>query len=184
MDGARRPADGALAQAQLRPRLDGRAQAQAAQMPIGLALVVEACDRLLADIAALCEAHRALVQAPLLGDDGLVEVDPVARPAMLDADVSAASSASVAPHPACALSVSVSAASQMRSTPVLVRPPPTVEAIELGPRVGVLDGRQPQRPRCGPRRLRARDAGARRARRGKAIPARRCACAAPRRNRS
>ena len=37
------------------------------------------------DVAALGEAHGALVEAGLLGDHGLVEVDAVARAAMLDA---------------------------------------------------------------------------------------------------
>src|SRR5205085_1836082 len=45
-----------------------RRQAQPAQVAVRLALVVQAGDRLLADVAALGEAHRALVDPGLLGD--------------------------------------------------------------------------------------------------------------------
>jgi len=52
---------------------------------VGLAAVVQAGDGLLPDVAALGEAHRALVEAGLLRDDRVVEVDAVARAAALDA---------------------------------------------------------------------------------------------------
>jgi hypothetical protein len=52
---------------------------------IGLAAVVQAGDGLLPDVAALREAHGALVEAGLLRDDRVVEVDAVARAAALDA---------------------------------------------------------------------------------------------------
>ena len=61
--------DGALAEQQLLARGRRLGQAQPAQVAVGLALVVQARDRLLADVAALREAHRALVQPRLLGDD-------------------------------------------------------------------------------------------------------------------
>ena len=67
------------------PGCAGSLQAQAAQMAVGPAPVVETRDRLLADVAALREAHRALVQPRLLGDRALVDVHAVARPAVLDA---------------------------------------------------------------------------------------------------
>jgi hypothetical protein len=54
-------------------------------MPVRLAPVVETRDRFLAHVATLGERHRALVEAGLLGDHGVVEVDPVAGPASLDA---------------------------------------------------------------------------------------------------
>jgi len=52
---------------------------------VGLALVEQARDGLLPDVAALGEADRSLVEARLLGDDGVVQVDAVARAAALDA---------------------------------------------------------------------------------------------------
>jgi len=45
---------------------------------------VQAGDGLLADVAALGEAHGAVVEPGLLGDDRVVEVDAVARAAVLD----------------------------------------------------------------------------------------------------
>ena len=62
----------------------GAEQPQAAQLPVGLAAVVQPRHRLLTDVAALGERHRALVEPGLLRDDRVVEVDPVARPAALD----------------------------------------------------------------------------------------------------
>ena len=67
------------------PGRDRRREAQAAQMAVRLALVEEARDRLLADVAALREADGALVEPGLLRDHGLVEVDAVARPPGLHA---------------------------------------------------------------------------------------------------
>jgi len=46
---------------------------------------VQPRDRLLPDVAALGEAHGALVEAGLLRDDGVVEVDAVARAPAFDA---------------------------------------------------------------------------------------------------
>ena len=54
-------------------------------MAVGLAPVVEPRHCLLADVAALREAHRALVEAGLLGDRALVDVHPVAGSPVLDA---------------------------------------------------------------------------------------------------
>ena len=54
-------------------------------MAVWLAAVVQARDRLLTDVAALRERHRALVQIRLLRDHGLVEVEAEARAAVLDA---------------------------------------------------------------------------------------------------
>jgi hypothetical protein len=53
---------------------------------VRLALVEEAGDRFLADVAALREADGALVESRLLGDDGVVEVDAVAREGEVDAE--------------------------------------------------------------------------------------------------
>ena len=63
----------------------GRRQPQATEMTVGLAPVVEARDRLLAHVAALREAHGALVQPCLLRDRALVDVDPEARAPGFDA---------------------------------------------------------------------------------------------------
>jgi hypothetical protein len=52
---------------------------------VRLALVEEAGDRFLSDVAALREADGALVESRLLRDDGVVEVDAVARAPALDA---------------------------------------------------------------------------------------------------
>jgi hypothetical protein len=52
---------------------------------VGPAAPVQPRDRLLADVAALGEADGAIVEARLLGDDGVVEVGPIARAAALDA---------------------------------------------------------------------------------------------------
>src|SRR4051794_39724814 len=79
------PADGLLAELQLRAGRLGRAQPQAAQVAVRLAAVVQARDGLLADVAALAERHGALVEPGLLRDDRLVEVDAVARAPGLDA---------------------------------------------------------------------------------------------------
>ena len=78
-------ADLALAEPQ-RLAVGGRAaQPQPAQVAVRLAAEVQPRDGLLADVAALLERHRARVQAGLLRDHGVVEVDAVARPAGLDA---------------------------------------------------------------------------------------------------
>ena len=50
------------------PSATGRLEAQPAQVAVRLALVVEPGDRLLADVAALGEAHGAIVDPGLLGD--------------------------------------------------------------------------------------------------------------------
>ena len=78
-----RPDDGddlAVA-AQLGPGGQRRVRAQPEQPAVGLAPVEEPRDGLLADVAALLEVHGALVEPRLLGDDAVVEVDAVARPA-------------------------------------------------------------------------------------------------------
>ena len=67
-----------------RPR-PGAREPQAAQVAVRLALVVQAGDRLLADVAALGEAHGALVDPRLLGDRRGRHLAPEARPAGLDA---------------------------------------------------------------------------------------------------
>jgi len=64
------------------PRSVGHAQS--AQVPVRLAAIVQPRDRLLSDVAALRERHGALVEPGLLGDHGVVEVDAVARTAVLD----------------------------------------------------------------------------------------------------
>src|SRR5256885_2073194 len=79
------PADLALAEAQRCVRHGRPGQPQSAQAAVGLAPVVQARDRLLADVAPLGEAHRALVEPGLLGDDALVELVSVARAAGLHA---------------------------------------------------------------------------------------------------
>ena len=61
------------------PRSAGCGQAQAAQPSVGLALVVEPRDGLLAHVAALGEADGALVEAGLLRDRGAAHVEPEAR---------------------------------------------------------------------------------------------------------
>src|SRR3954454_15675509 len=73
-----------LAEAQLASGGRRLAQAQAEQAAVGLAAVVEARNGLLADVAALGERHGALVEARLLGDHAVIQVEPVARPAPLD----------------------------------------------------------------------------------------------------
>src|SRR5215207_9106070 len=70
-------ADDLLAEFELGPRLDRLAEPQAQQAPVRLAAVIEPGDGLLADVTTLREGHRALVEARLLGDDALVEVDAV-----------------------------------------------------------------------------------------------------------
>ena len=81
---AREAADLPLAEQQRRARLGESSEPQAAQVAVGPALVVEARDRLLADVAALGEAHRPLVEPRLLRDHRLVEVDAIAWPPALD----------------------------------------------------------------------------------------------------
>ena len=68
------------------PAATGSDSLQAAQMAVGLAAVEEPRHRLLADVAALREAHGAGVEPGLLGDRRVVDVDAVARPAALDAE--------------------------------------------------------------------------------------------------
>ena len=76
------PPDLALAErAAASPARRPAREAQPAQVAVRLALVVQARDGLLADVAALREAHRALVEAGLLRDRRVVEVDAVARAA-------------------------------------------------------------------------------------------------------
>ena len=58
-----------------------RGEPQAAEVAIGLALVVQARDGLLADVAALGEADGALVEAGLLWDHAVIEVDEGRRSA-------------------------------------------------------------------------------------------------------
>ncbi len=60
-------------------------QAQPAQVAVRLAAVEQPRDGLLADVTALGERDRAVVEAGLLRDHRVVEVDPVARAAVLDA---------------------------------------------------------------------------------------------------
>ena len=79
-----RAADRAPASVQLLARCSPARRAAARADGGWAAPVIEARDRLLADVAALREAHRALVQAGLLGDRGLVDVDPVAGAPALD----------------------------------------------------------------------------------------------------
>ena len=68
------------------PRSAGSRQPQAAQVAVRLAPVVEPRDRLLADVAALREAHGALVDARLLRHRVRVHVEAEPRPAGLDPD--------------------------------------------------------------------------------------------------
>ena len=107
-----------------RPGCGGRRQPQAAQVAVRLAAVVQPRDRLLADVAALRERHRALVEAGLLGDHGVVEVDAVAGAAVLDPQALGGRLATPARRrrPAAPRAArSVSAASHSRSTPRSVR---------------------------------------------------------------
>ena len=76
--------DLALAEPQRGTRRRGRGQPQPAQVAVRLAAEVQPRDRLLADVAALLERHRAVVETGLLRDHGVVEVGAVARPAALD----------------------------------------------------------------------------------------------------
>ena len=75
-----------LARARSRRRREGPRRAQAAQVAVRLALVVQAGDRLLADVAALGEADGALVDARLLRDRLRRHLAPEARTALLDPD--------------------------------------------------------------------------------------------------
>src|SRR5260370_26928675 len=61
-----------------------RLELESAQVAVRLAAIVEPGHRLLAHIAALAERHRALVEPSLLGDNRVVEVQAIARPAALD----------------------------------------------------------------------------------------------------
>ena len=81
---ARQAADLLLAEPQHGSGGDRLGQAEAAQVAVRLAPVVEAGDRLLPDVAALAERHGALVEAGLLRDHAVIEVDAVARAAALD----------------------------------------------------------------------------------------------------
>src|SRR5215207_64275 len=83
-DGAE-PADLALAEPQRVALRRRPTQLEPAQVAVRLAAEVQPRDRLLADVAALLERHRARVQAGFLRDHRVVEIDPVARPAGLDA---------------------------------------------------------------------------------------------------
>src|SRR5438045_1988691 len=55
------------------------------RVAVAAALVGRPGDGLLCDGAALGEGDRALIESGLLGDDGVVEVDPVPGPPGLDA---------------------------------------------------------------------------------------------------
>src|SRR6185312_11220659 len=68
VDDAAEVPDELLAEVQLRPRFGGRGERQPAQVSVRLALVEQAGDGLLADVAALREADGAVVEAGLLGD--------------------------------------------------------------------------------------------------------------------
>ena len=82
---ARHASDRPAVEAELLAGLAPRPQPQPAQLAVGLAAVEQPRDGLLAHVAALGERHRALVEPRLLGDHGVVEVDPVAGPPALDA---------------------------------------------------------------------------------------------------
>ena len=66
-DGRRDPPDLLAGRRSRRPGLDRRRQPQPAQVPVRVAAVVHAGDRLLADVAALREAHRPLDDPGLAG---------------------------------------------------------------------------------------------------------------------
>ena len=53
-------------------------------MTVRFAPVVQPRDRFLPHIATLCKRHGALVERGLLGDHGVVEIDAVTRPPVLD----------------------------------------------------------------------------------------------------
>jgi DNA polymerase-3 subunit epsilon len=57
---------------------------QPPQEAVRLAAVIQPRDRLLADVAPLRERHRALVEACLLRDHRVVQIDAVPRPAVFD----------------------------------------------------------------------------------------------------
>ncbi len=114
-------------------RLRRAAKPQAAEVAIGLAAVVQPRDRLLADVAALRERDRAFVEAGLLGDHAVVEVDAVARAAALDPQaLGGRLRHRPAPaSPSAARSASVSAASHSRSMPTSVRIARGRDAVDL-----------------------------------------------------
>src|SRR5215207_492305 len=85
LDDGAEPADLALAEPQRVALRRRPTQLEPAQVAVRLAAEVQPRDRLLADVAALLERHRARVQAGFLRDHRVVEVDPVARPPGLDA---------------------------------------------------------------------------------------------------
>src|SRR6478672_13909224 len=74
-------ADGAIAETDLVSVADGGLEAEPPQVAVGLALVVQPGDRLLADVAALGETHRALVDPGLLGNRGRRHLASEARAA-------------------------------------------------------------------------------------------------------
>jgi hypothetical protein len=82
---ARQSADLALAVEQGRRQCRHLLEVQLAQLPVGVAAVREAHDRLLADVAALREGDRPLDDSRLGGEARAVEVDAEARDAALDA---------------------------------------------------------------------------------------------------
>ena len=169
--------DLALAESQREPRSRRPGEPQPAQVAVRPALVEEPRDGLLADVTALREAHRALVQPGLLGDHRVVEVDAVARPARLDAqDLGVGLARSPRRPPPRA-----------RRAPAPCRPPPHststprsvaisrtgAPAISAGAFASSSAGRAPERPRrrgCPARAARAARSGA-------------CACPAARRSR-
>ena len=138
-------------------------------MAIGLAAVVQARDRLLADVAALLEVDRALVEPCLLRDRRLVDVDPVARPAALDAqDLGGRLGDRRAPR--------------ARRAPAR-RPPPRRRRRPRGRWRRAPPGRRRSQPpdwraRRAPTPPRRRRPPRRRARRARRAPAAACACAA------
>jgi DNA polymerase-3 subunit epsilon len=117
----------------------------------------QARDRLLADVAALRERDRALVQAGLLRDHGVVEVDPVARAAALDPQALGGRLGDrhgARRRSSAARTASSSSASNSRSTPTSVRIARTGPASSGGD-VAVLPAPgsvAPERPRDGARR--------------------------------
>src|SRR5437588_619613 len=78
-------AHSAAVEPQLVPAGGWLRQPEPAEMAVRLALVVQPGDRLLAHVAALREAHGALVESGLLGDGVGVEVEAEARAPGLDA---------------------------------------------------------------------------------------------------
>ena len=155
----------------------GGREAQSAQVAVRLALVVQARDGLLAHVAALREGHRPLVEAGLLRDDRVVEVDAVARAPGLHAQHLGRGLVHVR---------GAAGAQRGRQRVGVGRVADQVDARRRWRRGGPRS-RRPRRarwrapPPAGPRRRRRR---APRGRSATAARARPCACAARRRSRS